>query len=96
MIKGGQQLPSHHNFWLESTHTLQTTYDNLASSDESDAAFEGVDLEPPLPRVDAEVENEKPFHLDFSRTSGQAEIPSVQRRKPATTAEKRFQLDIHK
>jgi xeroderma pigmentosum group C-complementing protein len=75
---------------------LQTTYDDLASSDESDAAFEDVDLELPLPRVDADVENEKPLQLDFSRTSGQAETPSVQRRKPVTAAEKRLRLDVHK
>ena len=76
--------------------TQQTIYEDFPSSEESDAAFEDVDLEPGLEHSDAEADNNKPLQLDLSRHSGRAETPAVQRRKPATTAEKRVRLDVHK
>ena len=74
----------------------QTIYDDLASSDESDPGFEDVDLEPALELVDDDAENTKPLQLDLSRPSGQAETAPVQRRRPATSAEKKLRLDVHK
>jgi xeroderma pigmentosum group C-complementing protein len=74
----------------------QTIYEDFPSSEESDAAFEDVDLEPGLEHSDTEADNNKPLQLDLSRHSGRAETPAVQRRKPATTAEKRVRLDVHK
>jgi xeroderma pigmentosum group C-complementing protein len=74
----------------------QTIYEDFPSSEESDAAFEDVDLEPGLEHSDAEADNNKPLQLDLSRHSGRAETPVAQRRKPATTAEKRVRLDVHK
>jgi xeroderma pigmentosum group C-complementing protein len=75
----------------------QTIYKDFASSDESDADFEDVDLEPELERSsDGDLDNKKPLQLDLSRPSGQTESPAAQRRKPATTAEKRLRLDVHK
>ena len=74
----------------------QTIYEDFPSSEESDAGFEDVDLEPGLEHSDAEADNNKPLQLDLSRHSGRAETPVAQRRKPATTAEKRVRLDVHK
>jgi xeroderma pigmentosum group C-complementing protein len=76
--------------------TQQTIYEDLPSSDESDADFEDVDLEPGREHSDVETDNSKPLQLDLSRNPGRAESPAVQRRKPATTAEKRVRLDVHK
>jgi xeroderma pigmentosum group C-complementing protein len=81
---------------LPAIRAQQTIYDDFASSEESDAGFEDVDLEAALERVDDDVQNQKPLQLDLSRPSGRAETPPVQRRKPATTAEKRLRLDVHK
>jgi xeroderma pigmentosum group C-complementing protein len=74
----------------------QTIYDDFSGSEDSDADFEDVDLEPEPERSDGEAESKKPLQLDFSRPSGLANTPIVQRRKPATTAEKRLRLDVHK
>lgn len=74
----------------------QTIYNDFAGSDESDADFEDVDLEQEPGISDDEVESEKPLQLDLSRPSGRQGTPPVQRRKPATTAEKRLRLDVHK
>ena len=76
--------------------TQQTIYEDFPSSDESDADFEDVDLELRPEHSDAEADNNKPLQLDLSRHSGRAENPAAQRRKPATTAEKRVRLDVHK
>ena len=73
----------------------QTIYDDFASSDESETGFEDVDLERGLERADDKAAD-KPLELNLARPSGRAETPPVQRRKPATTAEKRLRLDIHK
>jgi xeroderma pigmentosum group C-complementing protein len=74
----------------------QTIYDDFSGSDDSDADFEDVDLEREPEPPDGEAENKKPLQLDLSRPSGLAETTAVQRRKPATTAEKRLRLDVHK
>jgi xeroderma pigmentosum group C-complementing protein len=76
--------------------TQQTIYEDFPSSNESDAEFEDVDLELGLEHSDAEADNNKPLQLDLSRHSGRAGTPAAQRRKPATTAEKRLRLDVHK
>src|SRR5271163_3373854 len=42
----------------------QTIYEDFPSSEESDAAFEDVDLEPGLEHSDAEADINKPLQLD--------------------------------
>ena len=78
------------------TRAPQIIYDDFASSDESEADFEDVDLERGLERGDGEAVNKKPLKLDLTQPSGRPETPPAQRRKPATTAEKRLRLDVHK
>ena len=78
------------------TRAPQTIFDDFASSDESEADFEDVDLERSLEHGDREAVNKKPLRLDLTQPSGRGETPPAQRRKPATTAEKRRRLDVHK
>jgi xeroderma pigmentosum group C-complementing protein len=73
----------------------QTIYDDFEDSDESDVDFEDVLIQDPK-SSNGGVENERPLQLDLSQPSGRQDAPLVQRRKPATTAEKRLRLDVHK
>jgi len=76
----------------------QTAYDDFASSDESDMDFEDVELEPvpgPAGTID-EDERSKPLEIDLSKSLGSDPKPTVRRRKPATSAERRHRLDVHK
>jgi xeroderma pigmentosum group C-complementing protein len=74
----------------------RTIYDDFTGSDESDVDFEDVVLTQDPKCSDGGVENERPLQLDLSRPLGRQDAPLVQRRKPATTAEKRLRLDVHK
>jgi xeroderma pigmentosum group C-complementing protein len=78
------------------TGARQTIYDDFVDSDESDADFEDVVLKHGSEASDGEVESDKPLQLDLSWPSGRQDTPPVQRRKPATTAEKRLRLHVHK
>lgn len=74
----------------------QTIYDDFPDSDESEADFEDVDLEAEAGPSDGEAEEKQPLQLDLSGSPGRLDGPTARRRKPATTAEKRLRLDVHK
>ena len=79
-----------------STKAQQTGYDDISSSDASDADFEDVDLARGLESVDHRRRDEELLKIDLSRPAASAVKPFIQRRKPPTSAEKRARLDVHK
>ncbi|OAL22167.1 hypothetical protein AYO22_07428 [Fonsecaea multimorphosa] len=74
----------------------QVVFDDFEDSDESDAEFEDVDLEPATSDAAEErhPEQQKTLELDLSRTSTPKR--AAQRRKPVSLAERKLRLDVHK
>ncbi|OAP54716.1 hypothetical protein AYL99_11164 [Fonsecaea erecta] len=70
-------------------------FDDFEISDESDAEFEDVDLEPATNDVaEGRPLEQKTLELDLSKTSTPRR--AIQRRMPVSLAERKLRLDVHK
>jgi xeroderma pigmentosum group C-complementing protein len=75
----------------------QTVLDDFGVSDgDSDEDFEDVDLGAEADVNHQEEWSDEPLHLDLSQKPGREIESLARRRKPATAAEKRTRLDVHK
>jgi xeroderma pigmentosum group C-complementing protein len=75
----------------------QIVYDDFGASDEdSDEDFEDVELEADADEKETQEGPDEPLQLDLSKKPGPDIGPSISRRKPATGAERKLRLDVHK